>query len=60
MLTMGDIKELCADYRVDYKTRMVAYGLFKTNKKAAADYIMGYTRRRYIERQRIMPSYGAS
>lgn len=59
MLTLGDIKDLCSDYRVDHKTRMVAYGLFKTNRRAAAEYIKGYTRRRYIERQKITPSFGA-
>lgn len=57
MLTFGDLKDLCADYKVDYKTRMVAYGLFKTNRRAAAEYVQGYIRRRH--KQRIQPSYGA-
>lgn len=52
-MTMGDLKDLCADYRVDYKTRMIAYGLFKTNKMAAAEYVKGHSRRRYIENQRM-------
>lgn len=64
LFTMGDLKDLCADVGIyksrDNKARMVAYGLFKTNRKAAMDYVEGYPRRKHIENQKLPPSYGAS
>lgn len=59
MYTMGDLKHLCNILRVDYKTRMIAYGLFNSSRKAAFSYVEGYPRRNYIEEQRIQPSFGA-
>lgn len=53
----NDLKHLCNDYKVDYKTRQVAYGLHKTNPVVAQDYVRGFPLRNYIERQRLKKEY---
>lgn len=37
-----ELRQLCNDLKVDQSTRKIAYGLFKTNHKAASDYVRGY------------------
>ena len=51
--TLGVLKNLCNILRVDEKTRMIAYGLFNTNPRAAFHYVDGYPRRIAIERQKL-------
>ncbi len=58
MYTLGDLKHLCNILKVDMKTRMISYGLHKTSRKAAFEYVEGYPLRNYIERQQLRPSFG--
>jgi len=45
MLSAGELKRLCIEQRVDHATRTRAFGLHKTNPKAAQEYVLGYARR---------------
>lgn len=47
-----ELKKVCNALKVDLKTRKIAYGLHKTNHKAAFNYTLGYPKRRYIEQQK--------
>jgi hypothetical protein len=54
---LDELKKVCNILRVDKITRKVAYGLHKTNPKAAIEYVEGTPKRKYIEQQKTEKFY---